>query len=322
MSPILPGAPWLIAHKSMLGVNQPYKITLNGRDYVLWKNSDGKVFALDNICPHRQAPLSAGWICPERETITCPFHTLEFDGMGRLYQNGTFKAQPVTQPLELTVIDDCIWTYGGYEPKTQIPDLLQHYLKSYSLVGVAGDKSIQGDFLSNLKINYDFNHQNGTHRESFQIKDNPIHHFETDGLYAQVVQEIIREDNTLREFVQNPALLTTPKVYTGTLEYAFPSLTIFSTQLPLGKIAQAHVLYPETPTTTKTFVLCLAQWSNPLLKLPGLNSLIKRSFLKAVETVVLQDTTMIEKLYPSQPLKIKLPKEEIIAYAEKLYHEW
>ena len=30
MEPILPGAPWLIVHKSMLEVNKPNKITLNG----------------------------------------------------------------------------------------------------------------------------------------------------------------------------------------------------------------------------------------------------------------------------------------------------
>ena len=51
MHPILPGAPWLIAHRSMLGVNKPYKITLNNRDYVLWQNRKGEVFGLDNICP-------------------------------------------------------------------------------------------------------------------------------------------------------------------------------------------------------------------------------------------------------------------------------
>ena len=41
MKPILPGAPWLIAHKSMLGSNQPQKITLNGKDYVIWQNKKG-----------------------------------------------------------------------------------------------------------------------------------------------------------------------------------------------------------------------------------------------------------------------------------------
>jgi hypothetical protein len=31
MLPILPGAPWLVAHRFMLGTNQPYKLTLNGQ---------------------------------------------------------------------------------------------------------------------------------------------------------------------------------------------------------------------------------------------------------------------------------------------------
>ena len=64
---ILPGAPWAIAHKSMLEVNKPYKLTLNSQDYVIWKDDKGEVFALDNICPHMQAPLSNGWICREKK---------------------------------------------------------------------------------------------------------------------------------------------------------------------------------------------------------------------------------------------------------------
>ncbi len=69
MSSILPGAPWLIAHRSMLGVNNPYNITLNSQDYVLWQNSQGDIFALENVCPHMQAPLSKGWICESRNSI-------------------------------------------------------------------------------------------------------------------------------------------------------------------------------------------------------------------------------------------------------------
>ena len=65
MKPILPGAPWLIAHKSMLGTNlgtnRPYKITLNGTDYVLWQNQEGKVFALNNICPNTTRLSKNSW---------------------------------------------------------------------------------------------------------------------------------------------------------------------------------------------------------------------------------------------------------------------
>ena len=45
-SGILPGIPWLIAHRSMIKVNKPYKFTLNHRDYVMWQNNQGEVFAL------------------------------------------------------------------------------------------------------------------------------------------------------------------------------------------------------------------------------------------------------------------------------------
>jgi nitrite reductase/ring-hydroxylating ferredoxin subunit len=88
MTPILPGAPWLIAHRSMLGVNKPCKVTLNTQDYVLWQNPQGQIFALENICPHMQAPLSEGWICESHNAIACPFHAIEFDGTGRMLKDG------------------------------------------------------------------------------------------------------------------------------------------------------------------------------------------------------------------------------------------
>ena len=91
MNPILNGAPWLIAHRSMLGINRPLKITLNGSDYVLWQNSNGEISALDNVCPHMQAPLSNGWICKSSNSIACGYHALEFDPEGRLLNGGEGK---------------------------------------------------------------------------------------------------------------------------------------------------------------------------------------------------------------------------------------
>ncbi len=48
---MLEGAPWLLAHKSMLKINKPHKISLYGKDYVIWKDSKGNIQALPNICP-------------------------------------------------------------------------------------------------------------------------------------------------------------------------------------------------------------------------------------------------------------------------------
>lgn len=317
MNPVLPGAPWLVAHRSMLGVNKPYKITLNARDYVLWQNSKGEIFALNNVCIHMQAPLSDGWICPERETIACPFHALEFDGRGRLYREGKPDTQAIANPLELTVIEDFIWTYGGHAPKIPIPDLILKLTEGLKFMGVAGEKNIRGDFLSNLKINYDFNHQSGTHRELFKVKANRIPVFEANGYYAKVFQELDRDDNTLGEILSNPALLMAPKTYSGTLEYSFPSTTTFRVKFPTGSLLQVHLLYPETESTTKTFVLVYSKTN-----IPWLGSLLKNSFLKAVSTVVAQDTKAIESSYPRENPKIRLPNEEIMFYAQKLYRDW
>ncbi|MEC4814413.1 MAG: Rieske 2Fe-2S domain-containing protein [Scytonema sp. PMC 1069.18] len=318
MEPILPGAPWLIAHRSMLGINKPYKVTLNHRDYVLWQNQQGQVFALDNICPHMQAPLSDGWICQniESTTIACPFHALEFDGQGRLHNCGKVGTQPLLTPLEIVIKDDCIWTYGGYTPKIPIPDLIPEVSAGMRFLGVAGEKSICGTFLDSISINYDYNHQNGTHRELFGIKANRIPVFEHEGYWAKVVQELDRNDSTWNDILRNPLVLTAPKTYIGTLEYAFPALTTFRADFPIGKILQVHVLYPETATQTKTFVLVYSQL-HPILK-----PLLRRFLLSAVATVVEQDTYAIETSYPRQPAKILLPNEEIMFHAQKLYREW
>lgn len=322
MNPILNGAPWLIAHRSMLGINRPYKITLNGFDYVLWQNSNGEISALENICPHMQAPLSNGWICESRNSIACPYHALEFDREGRLLKDGEGKGEPLAKQLELIVQDDLIWTYGNLEPRLPIPDLIYQRIKGMKYLGVAGDSSIKAQFIDCIRINYDFNHQNGVHRDNFRIIENPVRAFETDGYYARVVQTFLRAKNTLAEISQNPALLTLPQEISNELEYSFPSITLFKAKLPLGELLQFFSLYPETEKSTRTFVLSYANWKSPLLKVPGIKNVIERSLVESTAKIVEQDSNNVESLYPRQKPKIRLPKEEIISYFDELYHNW
>ncbi|MBW4652072.1 MAG: Rieske 2Fe-2S domain-containing protein [Kaiparowitsia implicata GSE-PSE-MK54-09C] len=322
MTPVLPGAPWLIAHRTMVGINRPYEITLNGRDYVLWQTAEGQLFALDNSCPHMQAPLSNGWVCQERQSITCPFHALEFSGDGRLLTEGKPSGQPIAKPLDLVIQGDLIWTYGGFSPRLPIPDLIPRKTNGLKFLGATGARSIQADFLSCIKINYDFNHQNGSHRETFRVRENPIHRFEAQGHIARVDLTFIREDNTFKEILDNPAILSLPKRYQGQLDYVFPSLVVFRAEVDLGHLPQVFVLYPETESRTRIFVLCYGTWNPLLLKLPGVNQFMTRSLLKATAVVTEQDAKTVESLYPSQPPQIRLPHEDIMAYVEQLYRDW
>ena len=319
MNPILNGAPWLIAHRSMLGINRPYKITLNGFDYVLWQNSNGEISALDNICPHMQAPLSSGWICKSSNSIACGYHALKFDPEGRLLKDGEGKGEPLAKKLKLIVRDDLIWTYGNLTPRLPIPDLISQRIKATKYLGVSGDSSIKAQFIDCIRINYDFNHQNGVHRDNFRIIENPVKTFETDGYYARVVQTFLREKNTFVEIVQNPALLAIPQEIPNELEYYFPSTTLFKAQLPLGELLQFFILYPETEKRTRTFVLSYVNWKSPLLKVPGIENVIERSLVESAAKIVEQDSSNVESLYPRQKPKICLPKEEIMSYVEELY---
>jgi len=47
-----------------------------GRDLCLARIG-GELKAVDNLCPHRQGPLSEGWI--EGNSVVCPWHSWAFD---------------------------------------------------------------------------------------------------------------------------------------------------------------------------------------------------------------------------------------------------
>ena len=114
----------------------------------------------------------------------------------------------------------------------------------------------------------------------------------------------------------NPIMGLLPQIYLNQFEYSFPSLITLVGEFPVGKVLQVIVIYPETANRTKTFTLVYAQ-SNPVLL-----ALLKKFLLRASEEVVRQDMVTVENLYLRQPPKIKLPNEEIMFYAEKLYRNW
>jgi nitrite reductase (NADH) small subunit len=64
-------------------------IIANGRQIAVFRLRDGRVFALDNVCPHRSGPLSEGIVgidqASQLEAVVCPFHAYKFalrDGSG------------------------------------------------------------------------------------------------------------------------------------------------------------------------------------------------------------------------------------------------
>ena len=317
---MLEGAPWLVAHKSMLEKNKPLKISLYGKDYVMWKDKNGKVNALPNICPHMGAMLSEGW-CDRKSDgtskIVCPFHALEFDSNGCTILPGTNKKTlPQMQPLELIIKGDFIWSYGDHQAKIPIPNILDEISQNYEFIGYTADTSVETDLKSMLLVMHDYNHQNGTHRELFEITEVRFEKFIDNGYHSETFFDAPTASKTLWEKLKQPNQILLPDVIKAHLENYFPSLVIFYGNSPLGKLAQCHLFVPESLTKTRTYILLFAQTNNPIGKL------FKNQFLKLSQVVVEQDAGILTKIYKDTPQKIKLNNEVGMDWVKRNFSNW
>lgn len=73
---------WYIACTSRQLRGRPLARTLFGRRLALFRDASGEPAALEDCCPHRNAPLSAGRV--EQGRLNCPYHGWSFNPRGEL----------------------------------------------------------------------------------------------------------------------------------------------------------------------------------------------------------------------------------------------
>lgn len=102
---------YVVAESSQIIKNQPYKITVWNKPYVIWKTDEGKFHALDDVCPHRGAALSAGKIVADR--VMCPYHGYEFSHTGNLtiVPGMCFQPSLVHNSARFPIVERDGWIY-------------------------------------------------------------------------------------------------------------------------------------------------------------------------------------------------------------------
>ena len=317
---MLEGAPWLLAHKSMVQINRPMKVSLYGKDYVLWKDKTGRVNGLSNVCPHMGAMLSEGWCETKADgssSVVCPFHALEFDRDGCTVLPGTNnQTSSQLQPLELIVKGDFIWSYGGCEPKIPVPDILDKIARDYEFVGSTADTSVKTDLRSMLLNMHDYNHQNGTHRDLFEITEVKFEKFIDNGYHSEAFFNTPTAPKSLWQKLKQPGLLLLPDVIQVHLENYFPSLVILHSQSPFGKVVQCNLFVPESIDRSRIYILLFAE-ANHLL-----GKLLKKQLLELNKVVVEQDANILNKIYADAPKKIKLNNEVGMDWIDRNFAKW
>ncbi|MDZ7991715.1 MAG: Rieske 2Fe-2S domain-containing protein [Nostoc sp. EfeVER01] len=116
--------PGTVLHKRLLGSN-----------IVLWHNGD-KVLAWQDVCPHRGARLSLGYV--NKETLVCPYHGLAFNSEGKCVQvpanpEQSPPAQACVKTYQIQERYDLLWVCLG-TPKQDIAPFSEWYDPVYQKI--------------------------------------------------------------------------------------------------------------------------------------------------------------------------------------------
>ena len=81
---------------------------------VVWRDADGDVFALEDRCPHRHAPLSMGRV--EDGGLRCMYHGLKLANGGRCVAMPLMKEPPALSARSYPVVvkNNWIWIWMGH----------------------------------------------------------------------------------------------------------------------------------------------------------------------------------------------------------------
>ncbi len=72
---------WYPALQASKVGRKPVRVKMLGEELCIFRERDGNVAALWDVCPHRGASLSEG-DCHFKGTVACPYHGWVFDGAG------------------------------------------------------------------------------------------------------------------------------------------------------------------------------------------------------------------------------------------------
>jgi phenylpropionate dioxygenase-like ring-hydroxylating dioxygenase large terminal subunit len=78
---MIPNQWYAILESSEVKRGKPVGVTRMGEKLVAWRDSQGRVTVMRDLCPHRGVALSAGQL--RGDCIECPFHGFQYDASGR-----------------------------------------------------------------------------------------------------------------------------------------------------------------------------------------------------------------------------------------------
>lgn len=104
----------------------PIQLRILSKDFVVWKKED-KLIVQDDICPHRCAPLSEGYIDKKSNNLRCAYHGWEFNEDGNCTVIPQFEEKTNTKSkcnlknYRTCLYGDLLWVFLGNEQIFYMP---------------------------------------------------------------------------------------------------------------------------------------------------------------------------------------------------------
>lgn len=117
---------YAILESSEVEPGRPVGVLRMGERLVLWRDAQGGVACLRDLCPHRGAALSIGKVIGHE--VQCPFHGFRFDPSGQctlIPANGRAAPVPKAMKVQAYPARDAhgfIWIWWG-EPREDLPPI-------------------------------------------------------------------------------------------------------------------------------------------------------------------------------------------------------
>jgi phenylpropionate dioxygenase-like ring-hydroxylating dioxygenase large terminal subunit len=114
---MIPSQWYAILESNEVKPGRPVAVTRLGEKLVLWRDAQGQVTCMHNLCPHRGAALSAGKVLGDH--LECPFHGFQFDASGRCQViPANSISMPVPRGFDVHIYPtreahDFIWIWWG-----------------------------------------------------------------------------------------------------------------------------------------------------------------------------------------------------------------
>jgi phenylpropionate dioxygenase-like ring-hydroxylating dioxygenase large terminal subunit len=247
--------------------------TLLGRRLVFYRTADQRVVALEDRCPHRSMPLSAGTL--DQDTIVCGYHGFRFNTEGDCIEVPSQSTCPKNVGIRAYRTHErgaVVWIWMGDAEQADLAKLPpQDWMEDPQWERSQGYLSLQASYVRLHENLLDLTHLSFLHAKSFGTPDYAKAAFETeiaDGRFA-LLRNVV--PTTLPPVWGIPTGLTGQGQAARIVRSEFRSMgmhevsvTFYDCLLPESgpenerpnfRIRTAHMPTPETATTTHYFIV-------------------------------------------------------------------